>query len=84
MQNNDFRAKQFLPFWALEGFSDALKMVNNNEKRKLKSGDFVKVKYYYNFDYIETSGKIKKIDLKNKCIYLLNSKINFDDIIKIE
>lgn len=50
----------------------------------LKKGDRVIVKYYYGFDYIETIGFIKKVDTVYKCLFLLDSKIDFDDIIGIE
>lgn len=50
----------------------------------LNKGVIVKIKHYYEFEYIETSGIIKKIDNIYKCIYLLDTKIYFDDIIDIE
>lgn len=90
MQNNDFRAKQFLPFDALKGFNEVLKIielkVDNNDYvkesiSKLQIGDKVTIKYYLDFEYIETTGIVKKIE-KEK-IYLLDSVINFEDIIDI-
>ena len=101
MQNNDFRAKQFMPFDSLKGFYELIKneeIIKQNKKslfedfynyldnqlKKLKKGDNVLIEYYYNDEYIQTSGTIKKIDEINKCIYVLNSKILFDDIIKIK
>ena len=101
MQNNDFRAKQFMPFDALKGFKEALKLIEkqkqdkkilsedntsslNNKLKKLKKNDNVTIKYYSGMEYIETSGKIKKIDTINKSIYILNSKIDIEDIIDIE
>lgn len=101
MENNDFRAKQFLPFDALKGFYDAIgyeniikkdkkilseDMLTNLDKKlnSLKKGDNVLIKYYYNFDYIETSGIIKKIDKVYKKIYILNSAIDISDVIDIK
>ena len=55
----------------------------NNKFNYLKIGDNVLIKYYYNIEYIETSGIIKKIDYNNKYIYLMNSIINIEDIIDI-
>ena len=101
MQNNDFRAKQFMPFDALKGFKEAIKMMEikktskkellddrinnlNNKIKLLNKNSNVLIKYYSGIDYIETSGNIKKVDDVNKCIYILNSKIFFDDILDIE
>lgn len=56
-----------------------------NEKLKmLKKDMLVKISYYYNFEYIELVGKIKKIDNIYKKIYLLDSIISLDDIVYIE
>ena len=100
MQNNDFRAKQFMPFDSLKGFYDMLKCQEKNEVEKnilsedycnyldnklknINKGDNVCIKYYYDMDYIETYGIIRKIDKINKSIYILNSNIKFDDILEI-
>lgn len=50
----------------------------------LKIGDIIKVEYYYNFEYIKTIGRLKKIDRINNFIYIDNSKILINDIIDIE
>lgn len=90
MQNNDFRAKQFLPFDALKGFKEALKIIElkvdnidyvNKIINKLEIGSRVTIKYYVDFEYVETNGIVKKIE--NKKIYLLDSIINFEDIIDV-
>ena len=100
MQNNDFRAKQFMPFDSLKGFYEMIRYeekIKNDKKtlsedslsylneqlNQINKGDIVSIEYYYNEDYIRTNGSIKKIDKINKCIYILNSKINFDDILNI-
>ena len=94
------RAKLFLPFDALKGLQESLRIVEkrkedkiilsedlndelNNKFNSLKIGDNVLIKYYYNLEYIESSGVIKKIDYNNKNIYLMNSIINIDDIVDI-
>ena len=56
----------------------------NSKISSLKEKDNVIVKHYHDLEYIETSGIIKKIDLIEKYIYLLNTKISFDDIIDID
>lgn len=55
----------------------------NNKFLTLNIGNRVLVKYYYQFDYIETYGMIKKIDTIYKRLYLNNCNISFDDIIDI-
>lgn len=52
--------------------------------KKLRKDMLVKISYYYNIEYIEIVGKIKMIDIINKKINILNSVINFDDIVSIE
>lgn len=101
MQNNDFRAKQFMPFDALKGFKEAIRIIENkgskkktlsddsvsyinNKLKQLHKNSNVTIKYYDGLDYIETSGLIKKVDNINKQIYVLNSKINFGDILDVE
>ena len=101
MQNNDFRAKQFLPFDALKGFREALDKVETMHEEKkefspeelddldkkiktIKKNDLVKVKYYYDDEYLETIDRLKKIDKVFKKLILNNMKISFDDIMDIE
>lgn len=62
-----------------EDFKDKL----NDKISKIKKGDSITVKYYSGIDYIETTGIVKFVDIVNKCICLLNSKILFEDIIDI-
>lgn len=52
--------------------------------RNLKVGMNVCIKYYYDLEYIETIGIIKRIDINNKYIYVLNTKIDFDNILDIK
>lgn len=61
-----------------------LEITLNKKISNLKKGDNITIKYYYQLQYIETSGIVKKIDKIEKTIYLLNTKIFFDDIIDIE
>ncbi len=100
MVNNDFRAKQFLAFDALDGFSEIISNCNiikfdkiirgedlNAELDRiinnLKIGDMIHIIYYFGTQYIESIGKVKKIDLFKKCLYVLDSIINFEDILSI-
>ena len=92
MQNDLDAAKQFNSFKALNGFEEAVKLVENdingfnsveNKIKRLKINDLVTIKYFYGFDFVETKGRIKKIDIKNKVISILNSQILFEDIVDI-
>jgi len=56
----------------------------NNKFITLDVGNRVLVKYYYQFEYVECYGLVKKIDIIYKNLYLSNSKISFDDIIDIK
>lgn len=50
----------------------------------INKNDNVLIKHYHNENYIETIGKVRKIDEVNKVIYLDNTKITFDDVIDIK
>ncbi len=95
------RAKQFLPFDALTGFREALRLKEkeleekkilledkekllNDKIIKIKKGTMVDIKYYNEFEYIETIGKVKNIDLVNKNIILLDTIIEFDNIDNVD
>lgn len=64
--------------------SKDLEDILNNKILSLKKGDNITIKYYNDLEYIETSGIIKKIDKVEKCIYILSTKILFEDIINID
>ncbi len=50
----------------------------------IKKNDLIKVKYFYDDQYIETIDTLKKVDNVFKRLILKNSKISFDDIMDIE
>lgn len=64
--------------------SDDMESALNDKLKKLLKGDKVIVKHYYNMDYIETFGFVKKIDYIYKKLYIMNSAIKFEDILSIE
>ena len=56
-----------------------------DQKIKLvKKNDLIKVKYFYQDEYIETIDKLKKIDKVYHKLVLCNLSISFDDIMDIE
>lgn len=52
--------------------------------KMVKKNDIIKVKYYYEDEYIETIDTLKKVDNVFKKLILKNNKISFDDIMDIE
>lgn len=50
----------------------------------IKFNDFVSIKFNEDDKCIKTNGVVKKIDKENKLLYVLNSKIPFDEIIEIK
>ena len=101
MENNDFRAKQFLAFDALDGFREIISNCNiikfdkiirgedlNEELdriiNKLKIGDMISIRYYCGMQYIESIGRVKKIDFFKRYLYILDSIVNFEDILSIK
>lgn len=65
-------------------FSSDFLNVLNEKLNSLKKGMNIKVTYFYELNYIETCGIVKKVDTVNQTLILLNTKINFDDIMDIE
>lgn len=56
-----------------------------NEKIKtLKKRDLVTIVFYDNNAYVSKTGIITQLDKTNRFIVIVNKKINFHDILKIE
>ena len=66
-----------------KSISEEMENELNEKLKNIKKGDKVRITYYYNIDYSEIIGNIKKIDKINREIVLDSSKINFDDILDI-
>ena len=62
-----------------DDFNDIL----NLKLKKIKKGDIIKIKFFYNLEYIETVSEVKEINYSFKYLLLSNSKIYFDDILDI-
>lgn len=58
-------------------------IVLNNKLNKLSIGMMIEIKYYYNFEYIELVGVLKKIDNINKKVYVDDKVILFEDVVEI-
>lgn len=65
-------------------FSSDFLIILDEKIKKLKKGDNIKITYFYELNYIETSGIVKSIDVANQTLILLNTNIDFDDIMNIE
>jgi len=66
-----------------KSISEEMEFELNEQVKKIKKGDKVKILYYYNVDYNEIIGNVKNIDIVNKRILLDSSKIEFEDILEI-
>lgn len=66
-----------------KSISEEMENELNEKLKNITKGDKVRITYYYNIDYSEIIGNIKKIDKINREIVLDSSKINFDDILDI-
>lgn len=103
MQNRLDRAKQFLAFDALKGYSKLLNSNRlnirkenkkilfddnydelNNTFKKINKDMLIRVKYYNDDQYIESTGRVKKIDLYRRKIYFLRCIIDIDNIVDID
>ena len=51
---------------------------------EVKSNDYVRIKHNCDAECIQTNGVIRKIDKQSKLLYVLDSKISFDDIVDIK
>lgn len=56
-----------------------------NEKLcSIHTKDIVSVTFYRNNEYIKTTGMVSKIDAKNSFIQIVDTKIPFKDILRID
>ena len=76
------RAYQFLPFNVLK--TRLIKSENKNIDAYLKPGITVKIKYNYNNQIIFIKGIIKSIDKINGDLYLVNKRLDLNDIISVD
>lgn len=56
----------------------------NNTFKMINKNSLIRVKYYNDDQYIESTGRVKKIDLYRKKIYFLRSIIDMDNIVEID
>ncbi|MBE6139268.1 MAG: YolD-like family protein [Firmicutes bacterium] len=66
-----------------KSISEEMEYELNEKIKELKKGDKIKITYYYNIDYSEIIGNVKKIDNIYKEIILENTKIKFEDILDV-
>ncbi len=52
--------------------------------RRINKNFLIRIKYYDGDNYIESSGRVKKIDVVRRKIYFLRSVVDIDNIIDIE
>ena len=79
MQNNDFRAKQFMPFDSLKGFYD---LISNEEKEKVIKKSLLDDSYNYLDSQIKQIKKGDKISVKY--YYNLEYIETYDIILNID
>lgn len=56
----------------------------DNVFKKINKNMLIRIKYYNDDQYIESTGRVKKIDLYRRKIYFLRSIIDMDNIIEID
>ena len=56
----------------------------NQKLMNLKKRDVVTVVYYDQSQYVKCSGLVSSLDKQNRFLVVVNTKINFDDILSIE
>lgn len=66
-----------------KSISEEMECELNTKLKEIKKEDKVKVIYYYNLDYNEVIGNVKKIDEIYKVLLLDNTNISFDDILDV-
>lgn len=94
------RAKQFMPFSALKGLSEALaskeriivpkvelseEMAEELDRKmhQLERGKIVTVTYFHKDEYLKITGMVARIDETSRLLQIVNTKINFDDILDV-
>ena len=95
------RAKQFMPFSALRGLTEALAAKEHivvdkpilsedmaaeldQKLHQLECGKIAAITYYRKGECIEVTGIIARIDPTSQILQIVNTKISFDEILKIE
>lgn len=95
------RAKQFLPFSALKGLSEALEekervivpkpelsedMLEELDQKikQIERGNIITLTYYDHGECVKLTGMIAKIDNTSKTLQIVNTKIQFSNILSIE
>ncbi len=66
-----------------KAFDDDFLVSLDYKLQKIKIGDSILIKYYYNLEYIETIDIVQKVDKLKKMLILKNTHICLDDIIDI-
>ena len=56
----------------------------DNIFKKINKNMLIRIKYYNDDQYIESTGRVKKIDLYRRKIYFLRSIIDMDNIVEID
>lgn len=52
--------------------------------RQIKAGTIITVIYYANDEYIKLQGMVAKLSLEERRLQIVDTIINFDDILKLE
>ena len=51
---------------------------------EIGKGDIIKIVYFNNGEYIEMTGMVSKLEISSRLIRVVNTKIKFDDIYRVE
>lgn len=64
--------------------SEEMKDELDRQFREIGQNDIVTVVYYEDEEYLQTTGMVAKIDTEARVLKIVNKKIHFEDIYRIE
>ena len=85
------RAKQFMPFAALKGYTEALRrkekilvprkeLAPDREFKKIRKNDMISVIYFCHGEYRKITGLVSKIDKSKRKLTIVHTEIPLDDL----
>ena len=77
------RAKQFMPFAALTGLTEALEAKEHVTVPRILLSDEMAEVYYHEREYVKITGVVSRIDQTSRILQIVQTKILFDDIVEV-
>lgn len=64
--------------------SEEMKAELDLQMKHIEKNDIIKIVYFKDGEYLQITGMVSRIDVDARVLKVVNTKINFDDIYRIE